>query len=394
MSDFEVDRIPLSEEVVFVLFVMEELPICQDMERAVEEVMPDYAPAVLRRVTTEDRETCARHGVISFPTLDIVHQGRVIRRLGGTYSPALIRDELEDLFNLKLSIPRQPPPEATVQPDGEDSAGRPGVGDGRRRRLRIDDAPGKELIPLVHNHGDLDAFAEFYRLRRDWWRYPLVHDRFVTYGIFEDLTDGLDRQAQAVLLPEAVALAENESDQLFLCAIFLILNLIGGFSASGNRDDIWLRIKAMHQRAKKLSLFPNMSCFWNQIVNRILRGDTDGAILVDSNDWRECISLDFPLVDEFGWQNCPGGEDMVRKEIRGIRGGDFVLEYIRSALYEGSKYWIWLYRNVSEHPIWHWYVYIVTNPDGETELHRHSMHTVVTIPPEELVVKHAYGVLN
>jgi len=58
------------------------------------------------------------------------------------------------------------------------------------------------------------------------------------------------------------------------------------------------------------------------------------------------MSLDFPSVDDNGWQNCPGGEDAVNKEIEEIRGGDFVLEYQRSALHQGSKYWIWLYRNV------------------------------------------------
>ncbi len=67
---------------------------------------------------------------------------------------------------------------------------------------------------------------------------------------------------------------------------------------------------------------------------------------------------------------------------------------MRSTFHEGSEYWIWLYRNVSENPIWHWYVYIVVTPDGKTEMHKHSMHSVVNLTPEELVVKHAYGLVD
>lgn len=75
--------------------------------------------------------------------------------------------------------------------------------------------------------------------------------------------------------------------------------------------------------------------------------------------------MDFPSVDSQGWQNCPGGEEAIRKEIAAIKGGDFILECQRSALHEGTKYWIWLYRNVSENPAWHWYVYVATTPDGK-----------------------------
>ena len=111
----------------------------------------------------------------------------------------------------------------------------------------------------------------------------------------------------------------------------------------------------------------------------------------DKGWWGYGTSLDFPLVDACGWQNCPGGEEAVRKEVEVIRGGDFVLEYQRSVLHQGLQYWIWLYRNVSENPIWHWYVYVVTTSEGETTIHREAMHSVVSKSPEELVVQHAFG---
>jgi hypothetical protein len=264
----------------------------------------------------------------------------------------------------------------------------------KERPLKIDRAPAKQLINLIRGQADVDAFKEFYRLRRDWQGYPLVHDGIGTYGIFSDLTEDLDPKLQASLLPHAVELAKAEVDQRFLCAVFLVYDLIHGFNMADHQDSIRTTIAAMLPRAKKLSIFPNMSCFWNQIVNSVFHWATKDAFFVHDNDWREYTPLDFPPVDDCGWRNCPGGIDKVNDEIHGIGGGEFVLEFKRSALFDGAKYWIWLYRNVSENPVWHWYVYIVTTPDGKTELHRHSMHSVINMSPEELVVKHSYGLVD
>jgi len=262
------------------------------------------------------------------------------------------------------------------------------------RPLVIDRAPGKELIGAIWEQADAKAFADFYRKRRDWRGYPLIHDGLITYGLFDDLIANLDMKTRAALLPTALTLAEEETDKLFLCAVYLILNLLDGFMAVDNQDDIRSRIRAMHPRAGKLSLFSNMSCFWNQIVNKVFPADKDGSMLVDIDDWRRFTPLNFPTVDDSGWQSCPGGEDAVKKEVKNISGDKFVLEYKRSALYNDSKYWIWLYRNVSEDPIYHFYIYIVTTAEGKTELFSHAMHSDVNISPEELVVMHAYGLAD
>jgi hypothetical protein len=94
------EKLKPSTEVEFVLFLMTNTNICSAMEQAVEEVMPDYAPAALRKVDSEDMATCSEFGIISFPTLDIVHEGSTIRRLVGQYPAVHIRQELTDLFDL------------------------------------------------------------------------------------------------------------------------------------------------------------------------------------------------------------------------------------------------------------------------------------------------------
>ncbi len=263
-----------------------------------------------------------------------------------------------------------------------------------RKKFAIDDAPGKALLEPIRNVADLDAFVEFYRLRCDWWKYPLIHDYMVTYSIFDDLTNNLDRNTKAFLLPKAVNLAEDESDKLFLCAVYLMLVLADGFVLLSDQDGIRQKIQALLHRAKKLSLFPNMSCFWNQLARKVSTNMNSQQMRIEDEDWKSFISLNLPLADDMDWQNCPGGEDAIKKHVAVIRGGDFALEYLRNAVYDGSKYWIWLYRNISKKPIYHWYFYIVTTPDGKSSTYSHSMHTVVSITPEELIVRHSYGLIG
>lgn len=264
----------------------------------------------------------------------------------------------------------------------------------REMELQIDQAPAKELLRPIREHADRHALAEFYRQRRDWMRYPLVHDHFVTYSIFQDLTATLPPETLRVLLPTAVGLAEDEVDELYLCAVRLVCEFSYGHESHAAPEGIRARLRQLRPRTQRLSLFPNMGCFWNQVATRIFPDVKDGSMLVRDHDWKQFISLDLPPVDDHGWQNCPGGENAVMQRVAGIQGGEFVLEYLRSAVYEGAKYWIWLYRNVSDRPIWHWYVLVVEKPDGSSKVQSHAMHTVVTLPPEELVVHHAFGLVR
>jgi len=263
------------------------------------------------------------------------------------------------------------------------------------RKFLIDDAPGKPLIRSIRENADLQAFSKFYRIRRDWAGYPLIHDRFWTYGIFSDFfTSDLSDEIKACLLSRAISLAAEEEDKSLLCALVLILEVISGFNAVTDKASIRSKLHYLHLRVQKLSLFPNMSCFWNQIVIKAFPVKEHQLYFVHDEVWRDFHSSDLPYIDDNNWGNCPGGEDAVIEKIQDISGGVFVLEYTRNAYYQGSNFWIWLYRNVSERPIWHWYIYIVLSTDGDVELFTHSMQTCVSMTPEELVVKHEYGLMG
>ena len=58
----------------------------------------------------------------------------------------------------------------------------------------IDKAPGKDLIPKIIENKTFDDFYAFYKIRVDWYGYPLIHDRMVTYGLFHDLTSNIPEE--------------------------------------------------------------------------------------------------------------------------------------------------------------------------------------------------------
>ena len=96
---FQGERIPLSEEVVFLLFAMARVSVCDEMVRSLKETAADFEPARVRVVPSSDKKTCVEHGVSGFPTLIVKHRGGAVRTIAGYRTPAQLRQDLEDLFS-------------------------------------------------------------------------------------------------------------------------------------------------------------------------------------------------------------------------------------------------------------------------------------------------------
>ena len=96
--EFEGGRIPLSEEVAFVLFAMPRVLACDEMARDLRELVAAYAPAKIRLVTPGNREACLEHGVTGFPTLLVTWRGATVRALDGYHTNEQVREAWADLF--------------------------------------------------------------------------------------------------------------------------------------------------------------------------------------------------------------------------------------------------------------------------------------------------------
>lgn len=98
VREFEGGRIPLSDQVTFMLFAMPRVSACDEMVRGLGELAAGYAPAKLRLATPKNRATCIEYGVTGFPTLLVLWRGGIVRALDGYHSNEQVREALADLF--------------------------------------------------------------------------------------------------------------------------------------------------------------------------------------------------------------------------------------------------------------------------------------------------------
>ena len=134
----------------------------------------------------------------------------------------------------------------------------------------IDKAPGKELISKIIQDKSFQALNEFYKSRVDWYGYPLIHDRLTTYGLFDDLKYRIPKNAEmiSIFIDYAIEIANKESDERFINSTFLLLYFCQKGKAINTLTDNQIqKINRLTTRVQQLSLIPNLSFFWNQILD-------------------------------------------------------------------------------------------------------------------------------
>jgi hypothetical protein len=215
----------------------------------------------------------------------------------------------------------------------------------------IDSAPGKELLDELRIGGGFDVLERFFWLRLEWCSgYPLVHDRFVTYGAFDDLHGALDQAQRYQLIPAMARLADSVPDRYFHSALFLLNDLIPS-DAIGCRpegfSDILLRLRL---RTEKLSFLPNLECAWNSLAvkQRYLKTEGDplasyspAQLGIDSSRWTAFFP--YPLLNYKSkpFRGCRSDLGHLRQQIQdmGCAPGERRLVY--STRIEESRYWVW-----------------------------------------------------
>jgi len=214
----------------------------------------------------------------------------------------------------------------------------------------IDSADGKELIQEYLASGSEEAFERFFWVRVDWCGgYPLVHDRFVTYGAFEDFVTTIGPDKCALLLPKMLQLAEAVPDTHFHCALFLLTDLIPDDRISprpAGFSDSFLRLRL---RAEKLSFLPNLECAWNQLAEkqRYLKAENDPLRIYTAKQlelgggFNKFFSIPLPDWTSSGMKGCRAKLWLLRGRIQelGSCPGDRRLIFVTQI--EGVWYWVW-----------------------------------------------------
>lgn len=147
----------------------------------------------------------------------------------------------------------------------------------RKFRRIIDDAPRKDLIPLIIQEKSLKNFHQFHKARKKWYGYPLIHDICFTVGLYQDLIDVFPKDATTIntFINFSIQISTNENDKNFLCAIFLLENFcsLGTEKCHPSPNQI-SQIISLYPKVLRLIKEPNMSCFWQQILNYCAKDPT------------------------------------------------------------------------------------------------------------------------
>lgn len=260
--------------------------------------------------------------------------------------------------------------------------------------FKIDNAPGKELIQKIIEQTFFSDFYEFYKVRVDWYGYPLIHDRFVTYGLYDDLSNSIPKESELIskFINYSIEIAERETDKRFLNAIFLVMDFCSLGKEFFIPSQIQInRIIKLQSRVKMLSFLPNMTTFWNNILNILSNEKTfdKSLYIVNDSDYQKCINLNFKIIDNNSPITCPVDISIIKKEVEEIKGEYEPLKFVMSAAIEDDLYWVWLYKNITGN-IWSWYITVKQDNEGKTSIETHSMHGGVTKSPESLLLNYHY----
>ncbi len=241
----------------------------------------------------------------------------------------------------------------------------------------IEHAPGKELIPFIIDKQLYTDVVSFYTIRVNWYRYPLIHDGDVTYGLFDDLISRLDYENSGGnrLLQYVLQIAKDETDKRFLNALYLLHDLcvLAGKYSYPSVSEI-AAIKALHNRVQRLSFLPNITLYWERILSYIAKDESvnRNELAVDSNDYKSCMNLNFPAAGNGTADGCPKTTEEIKTAIQHLNGVFQPLQFIRSAVIESEKFWLWLYQNKNEEGI-SWYITIKENASGYITLRKHLL---------------------
>ena len=115
-------------------------------------------------------------------------------------------------------------------------------------------------------------------LRADWCGgYPLIHDRLITYGVFDDVLDEMTNVKRFKLIPLMAEFTKNIPDKYFHVALFLLNKLIPSDEIGERSDGLSDLLLAIRLRVEKLSFLPNLTCASNSLAlnQRSLKSDND-----------------------------------------------------------------------------------------------------------------------
>lgn len=137
------------------------------------------------------------------------------------------------------------------------------------REPLMNSAPGKELIPELVKAPTQHLLSTFYRMRVLWKCYPILHERMMSSGIFDDFQVELRKQPQefSKVLDFTLTILQEEDEKYVLCAVCLLSNVCNCAPKDFAPSAVQLqRIEQMRVKVMRFAFIINLASFWEGIV--------------------------------------------------------------------------------------------------------------------------------
>lgn len=215
----------------------------------------------------------------------------------------------------------------------------------------IDAAPGKRLIQQLVREWSPEILERFFEERLAWCGgYPLIHDFLVTYGAFDDLLAVLTPELCLELLPAALRLANDASDQAFHAALALLADLIPNDRISPRPEGFSQALLVLKLRAERLSFLPNLSCAWDTLALKqrylVAPGDplrryAPQQLALAEDRWQAFFPFPLLNVDRSPMAACQAPLAELRGAIQRLGGQPGERRLIYATRIEDVRYWVW-----------------------------------------------------
>ena len=210
-----------------------------------------------------------------------------------------------------------------------------------QREPIMNQAPAKELIPLIVHNPTLDNLRTFYRMRVEWKSYPIIHERLMSSSLFDDLIRALKEYPDhtSTLIDYALTLLETEDEQFILCAVFLLTCLCNSASAPMPSKDQIERISLLKSRVEDFSFIINLSSFWELIAQYAARYHSDLQSKLFFQASASIGLAQYQLGEQKKGNDCPVTLAQLNEWMNAFED-QFTLDYRATLAIEYHQYWI------------------------------------------------------
>jgi hypothetical protein len=180
-------------------------------------------------------------------------------------------------------------------------------------------APMRDIVTTLVDYPSLTELSSFFHKRMEWHSYPIIHERMMSSGVFDDLVSALrDKPDQATLMLNfALELSEEAEDKYVLGIVYLIAALctIAPLEQSPSEDQM-AAIRKLYYRVKNQSFVLNLSSFWEKVCEYCARKNELFETQLSIVPTKQPDTFLYQVKEAISFQDCPIEMSRIREHLK------------------------------------------------------------------------------